>query len=243
MAPSPPSCGCALRAPLRAHGAKRTAVSGDVAGAPCAQAQAKLTCEEEADDGVPDPSKKDLASCLGPSRRLRSEANGRDFGVGRFKTLTLDELRALGEQHGAHDDLAPDPRITWSHVALDDALAEHATPGHSGAMFQVASQLNCLEFINPERVPEDGITCYAADPTQGRVTRASFPARLLRARRRARPVPTAAYRWGRRWTVVCGTLASTWRSRAPISPASVAPLSGRRARWRPRPPPRTATTV
>ena len=31
---------------------------------------------------------------------------------------------------------------------------------------QVASQFNCLEMIGPRVRPEDGITCYASDPTQ-----------------------------------------------------------------------------
>jgi hypothetical protein len=34
-------------------------------------------------------------------------------------------------------------------------------------MFQVASQFNCLEFVGPDRVPEDGVSDYAYDPTQG----------------------------------------------------------------------------
>lgn len=35
------------------------------------------------------------------------------------------------------------------------------------ATFQVASQLNALEFINQEQTPYDGITCYNYDFTQG----------------------------------------------------------------------------
>jgi hypothetical protein len=37
----------------------------------------------------------------------------------------------------------------------------------SAAVFQVASQFNCLEMIGPRVRPEDGITMYASDPTQG----------------------------------------------------------------------------
>ena len=36
-----------------------------------------------------------------------------------------------------------------------------------GATFQAASQFNCLEFCNPKLVPEEGVTFYYADMTQG----------------------------------------------------------------------------
>ncbi len=35
------------------------------------------------------------------------------------------------------------------------------------ATFQAASQFNCLEFCNPKLVPEEGVTFYFADMTQG----------------------------------------------------------------------------
>jgi hypothetical protein len=87
--------------------------------------------------------------------------NGRTFGVGRFSTPRLSELR---ERAAA---VARPGRLTLRHEAIGDVLELHALPENAGAMFQVASQLNCLEFVGPSVVPEDGVTGYAHDNTQG----------------------------------------------------------------------------
>ena len=42
-----------------------------------------------------------------------------------------------------------------------------ADPAHQGAVGQVASQFNCLEFVSSYVTPEHGITGYANDHTQG----------------------------------------------------------------------------
>jgi hypothetical protein len=90
---------------------------------------------------------------------LRSLANGRTFDVGDFETPTVATLRTrVPERRG-------DAQVR--HVAIGDVLELHALPENRDAMFQVASQLNCLEFISPSQVPEDGVTGYDRDPTQG----------------------------------------------------------------------------
>ncbi|KAF4691913.1 hypothetical protein FOZ60_014401 [Perkinsus olseni] len=43
----------------------------------------------------------------------------------------------------------------------------HRDPADRGAVFQVASQFNCLEMPDMNLTPEDGITNYITDPTQG----------------------------------------------------------------------------
>ncbi|MET4485255.1 hypothetical protein [Bradyrhizobium sp. LA7.1] len=43
----------------------------------------------------------------------------------------------------------------------------HHLPANAGALFQVASQFNLLEMTGPEVTPEDGVTRYQSDPTQG----------------------------------------------------------------------------
>ena len=43
----------------------------------------------------------------------------------------------------------------------------HSLPENKHATFQVASQFNCLEFVAPSITPEQGITKYEADKTQG----------------------------------------------------------------------------
>lgn len=40
-------------------------------------------------------------------------------------------------------------------------------PANYGAVFQVASQFNCLEMVGPKVTPKDGISRYANDKTQG----------------------------------------------------------------------------
>lgn len=91
---------------------------------------------------------------------VRSKVNGRSFVAGRFSTPSLAWLReqAAGLLPGV---------LKVRHEAVGDVLELHALPDNEGAMFQAASQLNCLEFAGAEEVPEDGITQYATDPTQG----------------------------------------------------------------------------
>ncbi|MEN0062799.1 MAG: hypothetical protein AAGA48_11660 [Myxococcota bacterium] len=87
--------------------------------------------------------------------------NGQRFGIGRFSTPCLKTLRQTGEAQGAKG------RVRVNHEVIGDVLELHAQPENAGALFQVASQLNTLEFPGPNTVPEDGITGYASDPTQG----------------------------------------------------------------------------
>ena len=91
---------------------------------------------------------------------MRSTANGRAFNVGTFTTPTLASLRAR-----AHTATPGTLRVT--HEAIGDVLSLHALPDNRGALFQVASQFNCLEFAGPSVVPEQGVTGYASDNTQG----------------------------------------------------------------------------
>eukprot|EP00756_Hemistasia_phaeocysticola_P064154 Hpha_TRINITY_DN7569_c0_g1::TRINITY_DN7569_c0_g1_i1::g.19088::m.19088 len=51
-----------------------------------------------------------------------------------------------------------------------EARALHLETCSAGASFQVASQFNCLEFINPDRKPEHGVTGYESDRTQGPIS-------------------------------------------------------------------------
>jgi hypothetical protein len=43
----------------------------------------------------------------------------------------------------------------------------HCSAENAGALFQVASQFNLLEMMSPEVTPEDGVTGYQYDRTQG----------------------------------------------------------------------------
>ncbi len=48
-----------------------------------------------------------------------------------------------------------------------DVRRMHGAPEHADALFQVASQFNMLEIVGPDVTPEDGVTRYQHDHTQG----------------------------------------------------------------------------
>ncbi len=45
-------------------------------------------------------------------------------------------------------------------VVLGNVQEMHSLPENNGAVFMVASQLNCLEMVSPTVTPEKGITRY-----------------------------------------------------------------------------------
>ena len=92
---------------------------------------------------------------------LRSLANDRTFEAGTFTTPSLHSLREIA------DSKRGSGKPNLRHEIIGDALELHALPENEGALFQVASQLNCLEFADPREIPENGVTQYATDPTQG----------------------------------------------------------------------------
>ena len=51
-------------------------------------------------------------------------------------------------------------------------------PANENATFQIASQFNCLEMINPNVTPADGIVIYENDHTQGPIATLCAPAAL-----------------------------------------------------------------
>lgn len=114
--------------------------------------------------------------------RLHSRVNGRSYGIGRLELASVAELRARAGA-ALRDSASADPAATeWSPNATPQALsiaslrlskvtgdvrAMHADPANQGALFQVASQFNLLEMIGPDVTPEDGVSRYAGDHTQG----------------------------------------------------------------------------
>ena len=92
---------------------------------------------------------------------LRSKVNGRSFGIGRFEMVSLAELR----QRVAQEQLKAAP--TQVSIVTGDVRQMHQMPQYAGALFQVASQFNALEMVGPSVTPEDGVTRYEHDRTQG----------------------------------------------------------------------------
>ena len=93
---------------------------------------------------------------------LRSKLRGTEWTCGKLEIPSLADLRSrnngLKRTSGA--------RIKISEV-VGDATALHADAANAGALFQVASQFNLLEMVSPSVTPEQGITIYEHDPTQG----------------------------------------------------------------------------
>jgi hypothetical protein len=92
--------------------------------------------------------------------RLVNEKDGSSHAVGELELPSLAELRGR---------IAASPlpgRLTLG-VIEGDVRALHAEPENEGATFQVASQFNLLEMVGPDVSPEDGVTRYAYDRTQG----------------------------------------------------------------------------
>ena len=92
---------------------------------------------------------------------LKSNANGRVLVYGQLETPTLAELRervhASGSQSG---------KISVREIVAN-VQHLHTNESNAGALFQVASQFNLLEMVSPNYTPEDGVSIYEHDRTQG----------------------------------------------------------------------------
>jgi len=92
---------------------------------------------------------------------LRSKVNGRTWAVGTFEMASLADLRG---RVAAGTGAAGRPRVG---IVQGDVRKMHLAPEFAGALFQVASQFNALEMVGPSVTPEDGVTRYEHDRTQG----------------------------------------------------------------------------
>lgn len=95
------------------------------------------------------------------SRELVVLGSDRRYGIGELELVTLDELRTRDAQRSG-ERIRPRVRIID-----DDVRQMHRQPQYHRALFQVASQFNLLEMVSPEVTPEDGVTRYQSDSTQG----------------------------------------------------------------------------
>jgi hypothetical protein len=95
--------------------------------------------------------------------RLESKANRRSYSTGRLEIPTLHQLR---ERAGAVSALSPG-RVKVTCISRSDVADLHRDRANENALFQVASQFNLLEMTCPSVTPEDGVTRYQRDHTQG----------------------------------------------------------------------------
>ena len=106
---------------------------------------------------------------------LVSRANRRRWTVGELEVAHLAELRRRFRSARVRDG---DVRVS---IVQGDVRTLHAAPEYAGSLFQVASQFNALEMVGPSITPEQGVTRYEADRTQGPACAlAAAPALIVR---------------------------------------------------------------
>lgn len=93
--------------------------------------------------------------------RLVSRVNKASYEIGTFEMASLADLRARA---GASNAPTGRPKVG---IVQGNVREMHRDPANAGALFQVASQFNMLEMTGPSVTPEQGVTRYAGDPTQG----------------------------------------------------------------------------
>ena len=109
---------------------------------------------------------------------LTSRVNGASYRVGTFAIPSLLELRNCVNDRAL---LNLGVNSSVEHIAVRDVFELHSRPQFAGATFMAASQFNCLEFPSPNSAPEDGVTKYIYDGTQGPACAlATAPATVLR---------------------------------------------------------------
>ena len=92
---------------------------------------------------------------------MTSLANGKTYTCGRLETPSLGELR---------DRLVsvnPKPGRLAVREVVANVSDLHADIENTGCLFQVASQFNLLEMVDPNITPEYGVGIYERDRTQG----------------------------------------------------------------------------
>jgi hypothetical protein len=92
---------------------------------------------------------------------LRSLVNGKTYSIGRLEVVSLQTLRERAQSGVAL------PGQLKVDVVRGDVRRLHQALENAGALFQVASQFNMLEMISPDVTPEQGVTRYQNDMTQG----------------------------------------------------------------------------
>ena len=99
-----------------------------------------------------------------PARRGRAARLARERQSPRDRPTGAASLREL--RRGVAD-AGSAPRGSTVRNGVGDVRALHRAPEFEGALFRVASQFNLLEMVSPGVSPEDGVTRYMHDPTQG----------------------------------------------------------------------------
>ena len=96
--------------------------------------------------------------------------------VGRFECLSVSDLAARYRNIVGHKWAKTDG-LSFAHLAAPEGVGPlHYEPSNAGAVFQAASQFNCLEMIGPDVSPTAGVAIYINDRTQGPACALACPA-------------------------------------------------------------------
>lgn len=95
---------------------------------------------------------------------LTVKLSGKEFAAGRFACPSLEELRQRVNLRDLPDRFRGSITV---REEVGDVTMFHIDPRNAFSVFQAASQFNGLEFVSQYKKPEDGITCYQGDHTQG----------------------------------------------------------------------------
>eukprot|EP00298_Acanthocystis_sp_HF-20_P003774 c14118_g1_i1.p1 GENE.c14118_g1_i1~~c14118_g1_i1.p1 ORF type:complete len:356 (-),score=141.47 c14118_g1_i1:143-1210(-) len=93
---------------------------------------------------------------------IKSLVNHKSYCIGTFQTPSLQELR----EKSGRIKRQREQTLKVSNI-IANVTDLHSQKENKFSVFQVASQFNCLEFISYQICPEDGVTRYQADHTQG----------------------------------------------------------------------------
>jgi len=91
-------------------------------------------------------------------------APDREFKAGWFERPSLRDLRNIVDLEEARRALPGSVKV---REIVSDVSELHTMSENRHALFQAASQFNCLEFPSQRGKPENGITVYSSDRTQG----------------------------------------------------------------------------
>jgi len=129
-------------------------------------ARAAFRVREVASDAAP--------HAAGPALELEAIATQRVFHLGPFEEPSVAELKERVADMSAN---APVPAggLSFTNIVAE-ARSLHLEPSSANGVFQAASQFNCLEMVGPSVRPEDGVTRYYADRTQGPACAIACPA-------------------------------------------------------------------
>ncbi|WP_020529271.1 hypothetical protein [Flexithrix dorotheae] len=92
---------------------------------------------------------------------LVSRINSKEYIFGKLDVLSLAELKNRSRPLGEYDSALQVLEVVGNIQTF------HKKKSNNGAFFQAASQFNLLEMVSPHVNPEEGVSIYEHDYTQG----------------------------------------------------------------------------